>query len=237
MNSKAISWAARIFTVIVLVFVTGARAQAPSPTHFSGILNDYTAATGVGGPWEMHGTWSVKLKRDGKADFASVMTMEHPDYWVLANPTPPVTPPAPTLSPTVDNPGLRGPHTHHLTMTDATVSTDPTLLALCPADSPATTPHFVLTGEADITGNGTAAPFQKSPTTGVITLSPLQVCITGGTEVTYSNMTMTFQTGAPAIKHFGSFPIHGVVRKTHDNDHAHDHDFDKDDRDDRVHSH
>ena len=231
MNSKAISWAVRIIAVIVLVFVTGAQAQAPTPDHFSGILNDYTAATGIGGPWEMHANWSLKLKRDGKADFSVVMTMEHPDYWVLANPTPPVTPPAPTLSPTVDNPGLRNPHTHHLAMTDATVSYDPTDLALCPADSPATTPRFVLTGEADITGNGTAAPFQKSPTTGVITLSPLQVCITGGTEVTYSNMTMTFQTGAPAIKHFGSFPIHGVVRLPHkpdeqDHDSDHDHNYD-----------
>jgi hypothetical protein len=112
-------------------------------------------------------------------------------------------------------------------MTDATVSYDPTLLSQCPADSPATTPRFVLTGEADITGNGTAAPFQKPPT-GVITLSPLQVCITGGTEVTYSNMTMTFQTGAPAIKHFGSFPIHGVVRLPHKpDDHDHDHDGDR----------
>jgi hypothetical protein len=227
MNSKAISWAVRIIAVIVLVFVTSAQAQAPTPDHFSGILNDYTAATGVAGPWEMHGTWSVKLKRDGKADFSVVMTMEHPDYWVITNPPTPTTPPAPPATPTVDSPGLRNPHTHHLAMTDATVSYDPTLLSQCPADSPATTPRFVLTGEADITGNGTAAPFQKPPT-GVITLSPLQVCITGGTEVTYSNMTMTFQTGAPAIKHFGSFPIHGVVRLPHKpDDHDHDHDGDR----------
>jgi hypothetical protein len=229
MENKTLTWALRVTAVAALALAASARAQAPTPDHFSGILNDYTAATGIGGPWEMHATWSLKLKKDGKADFSVVMTMEHPDYWVLANPTPPVTPPAPTLSTTVDNPGLRGPHTHHLTMTDATVSYNPTDLDLCPADSPTTTPRFVLTGEADITGNGTAAPFQKSPTTGVITLSPLQVCITGGTEVTYSNMTMTFQTGAPALKHFGSFPIHGVVRKTHD------HDFDKDDRDDHHH--
>ncbi len=234
MKNKTFKWTVRTIAVAALALAASAQAQAPTPDHFSGFLNDYTSATGISGPWEMHGTWSVKLKKDGKADFAAVMTMEHPDYWVLANPTPPVTPPAPTLSPTVDNPGLRGPHTHHLIMTDATVSYDSTDLALCPVDSPTTTPRFVLTGSADITGNGTAAPFQKSPTTGVITLSPMQVCITGGSEVTYSNMTMMFQTGAPAIKHFGTFAIHGVVRKTHDNDHDHDHDFDRDDRD---HSH
>jgi hypothetical protein len=226
MKNKAFPWAVRIFVIGVLAVTASAQSQAPTPDHFSGILNDYTAATGVAGPWEMHGSWSVKLKRDGKADFSVVMTMEHPDYWVIANPPAPTTPPAPPATPTVDSPGLRNPHTHHLTMTDATVSYDMATLALCPADSPTTTARFVLTGQADITGNGTAAPFQKPPTTGVTTLSPLQVCITGGTEVTYSNMTMTFQTGAPAIKHFGSFPIHGVVRLPHKPD-DHDHDGDR----------
>src|SRR5580704_1096224 len=143
MKKNAFGWAVRIFVIVVLAGTAIAQSQAPMPDHFSGILNDYTAATGIGGPWEMHGTWSLKLKEySDKADFAVVMTMEHPDYWVLANPTPAVTPPAPTLSPTVDNPGLRGPHTHHLSMTDATVSYDPATLALCPSDSPATTVRF-----------------------------------------------------------------------------------------------
>jgi hypothetical protein len=38
----------------------------------------------------------------------------------------------------------------------------------------------------------------------------LQVCITGGSDVTYSNMTLVF-TG-PATTHFGSQAIHGAVR-------------------------
>lgn len=209
MNCKAFSWTLRIIAVLVLAVGTGAQAQAPSPRHFSGILNDYTAATGVGGPWEMHGSWSLKLKGDsGTADFSAVMTMEHPDYWVLANPS---TPPA---TATVDNPGARSPHTHHLTMTDAVVSYDPTV---CPVDSPATTVRFVVTGQADITGNGTAAPFQTKG--GVTTLSTLQVCITGGSEVTYSNVTLTFAAKTPATGHFGSLPIHGVVRLPRDHDH------------------
>jgi hypothetical protein len=228
MKNKALPWAVRTFAIVVLAVTASAQSQAPTPNHFSGILNDYTAATGIGGPWEMHGTWSLKLKKEsGKADFSVVMTMEHPDYWVLANPPAPASPPVPTLSSTVDNPGLRNPHTHHLTMTDAMVSYD--MLNVCPVDSPPTTVRFVLTGVADITGNGTAAPFQTTPA-GVTTLSPLQVCITGGTEVTYSNMTMTFTTGAPAIKHFGGLPIHGVVRLPHkpeDRDHDHDHDGDR----------
>ena len=218
MNCKVFSWTLRVITVLVLAAGTGAQAQAPSPRHFSGILNDYTAATGVGGPWEMHGSWSLKLKGDsGTADFSAVMTMEHPDYWVLANPS---TPPAPA---TVDNPGARSPHTHHLTMTDAVVSYDPTV---CPVDSPATTVRFVVTGQADITGNGTAAPFQTKG--GVTTLSTLQVCITGGSEVTYSNVTLTFAAKTPATGHFGSLPIHGVVRLPHrSDDRDHDHDGDR----------
>jgi hypothetical protein len=217
MNCKAFTWTLRFIAVLVFAVSTGAQAQAPSPTHFSGIINDYTAATGVGGPWEMHGTWSLKLKGDsGKADFSAVMTMEHPDSWIAANPGTP-----PNLN--VDNPGTRSPHTHHLTMTDALVSYDS---SVCPADSPATTVRFLVTGPADITGNGTAAPFQTKGG-----LSALQVCITGGTEVQYSNVTLTFAAMTPATGHFGSLPIHGVVRKTHE------HDSDKGDRDDRGDSH
>ena len=208
MNKKAFPWMFRIVAILALAVVASAQAQAPSPTHFKGVINDYTAATGVGGPWEMHGSWSLKLKGDsGTADFSGVMTMEHPDYWVLANPA---TPPA---SPTVDNPGARSPHTHHITMTDAVVSLE---TSLCAPDSPATTGRFMVTGQADITGNGTAAPFQTKG--GVTTLSTLQVCITGGTEVAYSNVTLTFAAKAPATGHFGSLPIHGVVRTARGSD-------------------
>jgi hypothetical protein len=214
-KNKAFTWTVRTLAVVVLAVAASAQAQAPVPEHFSGFLNDYTAATGVGGPWEMHGTWSLKLKGDsGKADFSAVMTMEHPDFWVLANPAPITIPPT---TPTVDNPGLRSPHTHHLTMTDALVSFD---ASVCPADSPSTTVRFVVTGQADITGNGTAAPFQTKG--GVTTLSTLQVCITGGTEVPYSNVTLTFVNKAPATGHFGSLPIHGVVRNPRKPDDSHD---------------
>lgn len=222
MKNKAFPWAIKTMAIVALAVAASVQAQAPIPEHLSGFLNDYTATTGVSGPWEMHGTWSLKLKGDsGKADFSAVMTMEHPDYWVLANPATPTVPPAAPATPTVDNPGLRNPHTHHLTMTDAMVSNDTT--NVCPVDSPTTTVRFVVTGSADITGNGTAAPFQTKG--GVTTLSTLQVCITGGTEVTYSNMTMTVAKGAPATGHFGSLPIHGVVRLPHNSDdHDHDHD-------------
>jgi hypothetical protein len=51
--------------------------------------------------------------------------------------------------------------------------------------------------------------------------------VTGGTVVTYSNIPLTF--GGDAIKHFGSAPIAGAVRRWSsgggdDQDHDQDHD-------------
>ena len=69
------------------------------------------------------------------------------------------------------------------------------------------TGRFVLNGDADITGNGSPAPFSKGGTI----LSALQVCITGGTDVQFSNITLVL--GAPATGHFGTQAIHGVVRE------------------------
>lgn len=76
-----------------------------------------------------------------------------------------------------------------------------------PAGNPPTNGRFVLNGDADITGNGSPAPFSKGGTI----LSALQVCITGGTDVQFSNITLVL--GAPATGHFGTQAIHGVVRE------------------------
>jgi len=198
MRSKGLLWAVRIIAVLALAQPFGALAQGPMPEHLGGIINDYTAATGVSGPWEMHGTWSLKIDgKSGKADFSAVMTMEHPDSWIAVNPGLPG-------KPNVDNPAARSPHTHHITMTDAMISYD---TSICPADSPSTTVRLVIIGQPSITGNGSAAPFEaKGPST-------LQVCITGGTEVEFSNVTMAFTSTSPATVHFGTQAIHGVIRK------------------------
>ena len=95
-------------------------------------------------------------------------------------------------------------------MKNAAVSYDTSLCPLEPTGNPPTTGRFVVNGFAYITGNGSPAPFSKNQTV----LSPLQVCITGGTEVTFSNVTLVF--GAPATGHFGTQAIHGVVRKVTD---------------------
>jgi hypothetical protein len=90
----------------------------------------------------------------------------------------------------LESPAARGAHTHHITLVDATV----TPLAN----------GFRVSGPAIVTGNGTfPAPFGPSST--------LQIDITGGNSIAYSNIQLTF-TG-DAVKHFGSQPINGVVRR------------------------
>lgn len=172
-----------------------AAAQAPPPTHLQGLLNDVGPSTVKGGPYEMHGTWSVHLHGDsGTADFSAAMTMETSDYAAVTG----------TVNPA--DPSTRGAHTHHIMLHDATVSFDATG---CPdlSTSPATKTGFKITGPVNLlTGNGSPAPFETTPPT-----SQLQVCITGASPVEYSNITLVFLPGSPAIKHFGTGAIHGVV--------------------------
>jgi hypothetical protein len=202
MNGKRFSSLFCAMVVLALAASSGALAQAPAPRHLSGIISDYTPLIPTltpTGPWEMRGHWSLHIKGDsGKADFSAFMTMELSDSGVAA------------AGKNLTDPASRSAHTHHIVMTDATVSTDSTDLANCPTFSPANTPKLVVTGPASfISGNGNAAPFEKLGST------TLQVCISGGTdgtsEVTYSNMTLVM-TGPAADKHFGPQPIHGAVR-------------------------
>jgi hypothetical protein len=202
MKNRTLWWAVRITVAMVLAVGTGALAQAPMPTHFSGLINDFTPETigGVAvGPWEMHGTWSLDLKgRTGLADFSAAMTMEHSDYAVVDGVDKADDP---------SNPDARAAHTHHITMTGATVSYNTATCPVYPAPTNTTNPGFMVTGSAYITGNGSPATFSKNNTV----LSSLQVCINGGSQVPYSNVTLVF--GAPASGHFGVQAIHGVVRK------------------------
>ena len=193
MNGTRLRRIAGMVVALTAMLGSGALAWNSTPEHFRGTLSDYTplnsAATPTG-PYEMRGHWLLDLKRDGKADFSAYMTMELSDYWVWFAKEDP------------SDPKIRGAHTHHLVMKGATVMHEATG---CPADSPATTTRFAVTGPAEfITGNGSPGPFEaKGPTS-------LQVCITGGSDVTYSNMTMVMM--GPATGHFGMQPIHGVVR-------------------------
>jgi hypothetical protein len=209
MNSKGLRWTLSVVAVVALAVAICTRAQAPTPTHFSGLINDYSPETinkKVVGPWEMHGKWSLDLKGgSGLADFSAEMTMELSDHAMevaIANAIA-----AGTVPPSFDDPETRTPHTHHITMNDGKVSVPAS--GVCPAYATpnTTTPGIMVTGPAYITGNGGPAPFSMNDTL----LSSLQVCVNGGTDVPYSNVTLVF--GAPAYNHFGMQAIHGVVRK------------------------
>jgi hypothetical protein len=165
---------------------------APLRIHYSGLLNDYTPSAAVvkGGPYEMRGKWSLDVnQRRGTATFSAAMNMETSDYGIAQN----------TVN--KDDPTTRGAHTHHITMTDGVVGDD--WMTSCPTFSPAAIDGFVVTGTAFVTGNGSPAPFGNP--------SPVTICVLGGSNVTFSNITVAF--GVPANTHFGKQAIHGVVLK------------------------
>ena len=187
------------------------RAQAAAhprlPTSFSGLLNDYTppAPGVVGGPYEMHGKWSLHLSEErGSAIFSAEMTMETADF---AN------------TDANHDPTKLGPHTHHLSVTDGVVHTDPTdpinWKTQCPIFKPAVSDGFVVTGTAYVTGNGGNPPFGNP--------SSVTICILGGTQspsvtgaqafVEFSNFTLAFNKNSRASTHFGTQAINGVVSK------------------------
>jgi hypothetical protein len=198
MKSKTLTLAVLAFSLLLLVSATCASAQERRPVHFSGLINDYSPSTVKGGPWEMHGQWTLDLKQDRHAelgfvaDFAVDMTMS--GYGTTGG-LPDGTK------------GGQSPHTHHIKLTGVTVTGN---MDGCPAVSPATLTGFQLGGTVSlITGNGSDAPFESGAP-----VSTLQVCITGGDEVPYSitnsNISMVFS--GPATMHFGTQAIHGVVR-------------------------
>lgn len=184
------SWFAVCFgTILALAACAIASAQPPTPRYFSGTISDYTPQNAGGGPWEVRGTWSLKINHDGTANFSAAVNMTHDDYWVD------VISPA---SVNDDTPTGRNPHTHHITLVGASVSSN---VAGCSG-------LYVSNGTLSLTGNGNA----------VFGGSAAEICIKGGDAVVYSNMTLTFV--GPATGHFGPQAIHGVVRKTaSDNDH------------------
>jgi len=177
------------------------------PAHLTGLVNDFTpsSANGVaikGGPWEMHGKWTVEVNEFRQtATFAAELSMETGDFV--------------NASPTFD-PGMLSAHTHHISMTDAKIVPS---AAGCPSSlspTPLTTTGFQIQGMAHVTGNGQPAPFEipagvTDPAPSQLIASPLTICITGGTRVEYSNITLQF--GAPAATHFGPQAVHGVVVK------------------------
>lgn len=80
----------------------------------------------------------------------------------------------------------RSPHTHHVGIVKGQVTSIPN--------------GFKVSGTATITANGNVAPYSNAQ---------VEVEITGGNLVQFSNMKLTFL--GMAIDHFGSQPYDGVV--------------------------
>ncbi len=194
MKSKALSVSARGTAALISAASLAGWAMAgdtPSlPHHLGGLINDYTPASVSGGPYEMRGKWSVEVNgSSGMASFEAFLNMETSDWGISKGIVDP------------NDPSTRSAHTHHITVSTGTVSTD---WSSCPTFHPPVTGGFVVTGPASIAGNGSPASFEKSGT------STVTICITGGSQVTYSNITLVF--AGPATGHFGTQAIHGVVR-------------------------
>ncbi|MGH9519267.1 MAG: hypothetical protein ACRD2D_06435 [Terriglobales bacterium] len=171
-------------------------ADEPEIMHFSGSINDYTPVTGVGGPWEVRGEWTLDLNRATRtANFAAALNMTHSDYWVVLNPA----------SANDDTAAGRNPHTHHIQIWNAPVT--------------AITDGFEIQDSVLVVGNGNAATFDTACTS---TPCTLKVAITGGELRRFSNISLSF--GGPPTGptgHFGSQPIHGFVNRVtagHDHD-------------------
>jgi len=190
MSRKSLRWTARVASIFVLAL--GMASLANAQVHFSGSIHDYTASSVKGGPWELHGSWTLDvLGFSGKANFSADMTMAN--FGTPANPA---------------TPG-QTPHVHHVVLNGATVQWNMTGCPSFPAPTNNTI-GFQFTAPVDLlTGNGQPAPFDPAPPQ-----SPLTVCVTGVTgeagSIAFSNITLEF--GAPANTHFGvGTVIHGVV--------------------------
>jgi|SRR5580692_339307 len=203
MKHKALRWVGRDLAILTVatglggltVAKAGDREEAP-PVHYSGLINDYTPSAAVvkGGPYEMRGRWSLDVnERRGTARFSAVLNMETSDYGIVQG----------TVDKDeVDPAKTRGAHTHHILVTEGMVNSDPTAWSTsCPSFAQPVSGGFVVTGPAFITVNGGKTPFANP--------SMVTICVLGGSEVTFSNITLTL--GAPASGHFGMQAIHGVV--------------------------
>jgi len=192
MKTKTLWWTVRGVAVLVLAVAIGALAEPRTPRHLRGVINDYTPISGGMTAWEVRGPWTLDLREErDTADFSAALTME---LSVLGQ------------SPANVSAASLTQHTHHITMKDAAVSFETVETTDCPKFFPPTSGSvLVVTGEASVTGNGNViTPFDPSGGT-----SKLTVCVSGGPNVPYANVTLQF--GKPASMHFGSQAIHGVV--------------------------
>jgi hypothetical protein len=156
MKSKGF-WCVAGIAILVTAISVASLAQTQNPVHFRGTINDFTPAN-VGGPWQVSGTWSLKLNGDsGTADFSAALTMVRSDLGVTD----------------LNSAAQRKAHTHHVILVGGTVT---------PIAG-----GFQVTGPVTITGNGTyPPPFGPSSTATInitggntVTFSNIQLILSG----------------------------------------------------------
>ncbi len=188
MNRKTSMWSTKAVALLCSAAALAAATRVLADDddkrteRLNGLIDDYSAQNGVSplGPWQIHGEWSLQLQRKSTKAEFSAAIAMELSDY--------------SRTPSdIDNPALRSPHTHHIAMHNASVE-----------QSPSGCNGLQVTGTASVTGNGNPAPFESmGPST-------LKICVTGGSEVQYSNVTLTF--AGPATVHFGTIAIHGVVK-------------------------
>src|ERR1700742_4599957 len=139
MRARLVFTALSTLSAVVLAGLAGSAAahEDPVPSSFRGLINDYTPVSVAGGPYEMHGKWHLELNEyRGVANFTAEMSMQTSQYASAAGQA---------------NPSALGSHTHHFSMTHATISYDPKACPSAMAPIPLTTTGFVVTGLVHIT--------------------------------------------------------------------------------------
>ena len=188
-TARALITSALLLTATSLCLLAQER-ELVTHLHLKGVINDFTPITAGTSPWELRGPWSLTLDRQsGTAKFSARLTMELSDFGQTV-----------TSVNAVD----RAQHTHRITLTTNTVIYNPTDCPPAPLPTPPYTARIEVTGTANIEANGSPAPFGPSA---------LQVCIAGGSDIEFSNITLVFTGTTGASGHFGSQAIHGLVRK------------------------
>ncbi len=181
MKSKAFVCAVLTITALVLAASAGAVAQTASLTTFVGEINAYSPqATSSTGA--VTGPYEIRGPWSLTLKGATTANFSTDLNMEESDGW------CMTQNGSNFDPAARGAHTHHITLVNGAVTT--------------ITNGFQVTGSATIMGNGSINT----------TLSPsvLTVQVTGGTDRTYSNITLTF--ASPASGHFGTEPVAGVVR-------------------------
>ncbi|MGA9565812.1 MAG: hypothetical protein WBS19_09840 [Candidatus Korobacteraceae bacterium] len=183
MKSKAFAWTVSTIAVLLLAVSISGLAQTPLPqssTLFSGVINAYSPQTTTN--TGTTGPYEVRGPWSLNLNAATgKATFTAALNMELSDGW--------VLTENGGNfdPNARGAHTHHVTLADATVTW--------------ITNGFQIAGMATVTLNGGPAPV--SPT-------PLAITVTGGNNVKFSNITLTF--GSPGSKHFGTEALPGVVQ-------------------------